>query len=88
LNDKNINLRTHIDDARQDVSAKKVQGSAGGGLFVNHQPVTNKITIVPPLAGMYNESDTLTFVMTHPFAMNATGTPQIEIDMGGSYCSR
>jgi len=64
--------------------SEESSSGSGGGLFSGNKPVTNVISINHTPSGVYNESDTLQFLMSHPFAMSATGTPQIEIDLGGS----
>jgi hypothetical protein len=58
--------------------------SAGGGLFVNHKPVENSLSISAPSNGMYNESDVLSFSATHPYNMTVIGTPRLVLNIGGS----
>jgi hypothetical protein len=58
--------------------------TSAGGLFVNHQPVENSLSISTPSNGMYNESDVLSFSATHPFNMTVVGSPRIVLNIGGN----
>lgn len=58
--------------------------SGGGGLFNNHTKADNLFVLIPPVDKTYVENNNIDLVLKHSFNITVTGTPQVEINIGGS----
>ena len=56
----------------------------GGDLVAGHKEVTNSFTVSVPSAGIRNEGDVLTFVLTHPYNVTVTNVPRLTLTIGGA----
>lgn len=59
------------------------ESGGGGGLFSGHKKVEDGFSLNVPNAKTYNTGENLDFVATHPSLQTVTGTPRIQLDIGG-----
>lgn len=57
-------------------------GGGGGGLISDNKPVENKFT-ASVVDGMYINGDNIDIQLAFPFVVTVTGTPSIDLDIGG-----
>jgi hypothetical protein len=60
------------------------EDASGGGLFSNHQKVENLFLLIPPVDNTYIASENIDLVLRHSNLLTVTGSPRIEIDLGGT----
>lgn len=62
----------------------KESSSDGGGLVSGHKPTTNSFQFQTPTAKTYVSGETLSIVVTFPFDVTVTGTPQLNLTVGAT----
>lgn len=60
------------------------QTADGGGLFSNNREVVNGFTITTQVNKTLTTGEQLLITATHPYPLNVTGTPQIQINLDGN----
>ncbi|MAZ48372.1 MAG: hypothetical protein CME65_07405 [Halobacteriovoraceae bacterium] len=63
------------------------EDGGGGGLFNNHQLVENIFVLVPPTNNTFLEDNNIDFVLAHSHILTVSGTPTVDINIGGSTVS-
>ena len=63
------------------------EDGGGGGLFNNHQLVENNFVLIPPANNTYLENNNIDFVLAHSYNITVSGTPTVDINIGGNIVS-
>ena len=66
------------------VSCQFESNESSSGLIAGNQNVTNDFIFSPPVNGTRVLGDSIEFTLTHPYTINVTGAPTIDLVIGAS----